>query len=137
MLATESDYLSTLPAFLAFFAAALALTAVFMAIYTTITPLQEFRLIRSGNLAAAISMAGALFGFVVPLAGVIENSVSLIDMTVWGLVAMAVQILTFLAARLLLPDLVRQIEDDRLAPAVALATLSLAVGMLNAACVTY
>jgi putative membrane protein len=137
VLATESDYLNTLPAFLAFFAAALALLALFLAVYALVTPHRELRLIRDGNLAAALSTAGALLGFVIPLASVIENSISLIDMTVWGLVAMAVQVLTFLAARLLLPGLVRQIEEGRLAPAVALATLSLAVGMLNAACVTY
>lgn len=137
MLVTESDYLATLPAFLAFFAAALALLAIFLTVYMFVTPHRELQLIREGNVAAAVSMAGALIGFVIPLASVIENSVSLIDMTVWGLVAMAVQILTFLAARLLLPDLVRRIEAGHPAPAVALATLSLAVGMLNAACVTY
>ena len=137
MLATESDYLATLPAFLAFFAAALALLAIFLIVYMLVTPHRELHLIREGNVAAAVSMAGALIGFVIPLASVIANSVSLIDMGVWGLVAMAVQILTFLAVRLLLPDLVRRIEAGHAAPAVALAALSLAVGMLNAACVTY
>lgn len=137
MLISEQNYFITIPAFLAFFVTALALLALFLLLYMLVTPHRELRLIRQGNLAAAISLAGALIGFVIPLASVIEYSVSLIDMTVWGLVAMVVQILTFLAARLLLPDLVRRIEADTPGPAVALATLSIVVGMLNAACVTY
>lgn len=48
--------LSTLPAFLAYFAAAIALLGVFLLIYVNITPYHEFELIRSGNLAAAISL---------------------------------------------------------------------------------
>ncbi len=137
MFVTEQDYLSTLPFFLAFFLVALLLLAAFAAVYMAITPHRELRLIREGNVAAAVSLAGALLGFAVPLASVIENSVSLVDMTIWGLVAMAIQVLTFLIARLLLPDLVRQIEADRMAPAVFVATISLAVGLLNAACITY
>ena len=48
-----------------------------------------------------------------------------------------IPIVTFLVARLLLPTLVREIEAGQLAPAVLLATISVAVGTLNAACVTY
>ena len=137
MLVNQTSYLTTFPAFLAFFAAALALLGLFFVIYIVVTPHREIRLIREGNVAAAISLSGAILGFVIPLASVIENSLSVIDAAVWGCVALVVQILTFLAGRLLLPGLVSQIEAGQLAPAVMFAGLSIAIGVLNAACMTY
>src|SRR3546814_10943650 len=98
----------TLPLFALFFVAACALLGVFALIYALVTPYPELKLIRAGNAAAAISLSGALIGFAVPLAGVIENSVIMAYMLVWGVVAMIVQILSFVLARLLLPDLIRQ-----------------------------
>ena len=137
MLASNSNYLTTLPSFLGFFAGALVLLAVFFVIYLLVTPHREMRLIRAGNVAAAVSLSGAILGFVIPLAGVIVNSVNLVDAAVWGCVALVIQVLAFVAARLLLPGLVAQIEAGQLAPAILVGTLSLAVGVLNAACVTY
>lgn len=137
MFVPTSDYLGTLPLFGLFFAAALLLLAVFALIYTFVTPYPELKLIRAGNSAAAVSLSGALIGFAIPLAGVIENSVSLADMLVWGVVAMIVQILAFVVARLVLPDLIRQIEAAQVGPAILMGGFSVVVGILNAACVTY
>jgi putative membrane protein len=39
--------------------------------------------------------------------------------------------------RLFLPDLTRQINDGKVAAGVFLGALSLAAGILNAACMTY
>ena len=132
-----SDYLGTLPLFAIFFLVAFGLLALFALIYTFVTPYREFTLIREGNSAAAISLSGAMLGFAIPLAGVIENSVNLIDMLVWGPVAMVVQILAFVVARLVLPDLIRQIEAAQVGPAIVMGAFSVVIGILNAACVTY
>ncbi len=137
MLMTKTNYLETLPSFLVFFAVALALLAVFTAIYIWITPHKEFALIRAGNTAAATSFAGATLGFVVPLASVIANSLNIVDMLVWGAIAMIAQIAVFAVARLLLPDLHKMIEAGQIAPAATLAAFSLAIGILNAACMVY
>jgi uncharacterized membrane protein YjfL (UPF0719 family) len=74
-------------------------------------PYREIALIREGNAAAAASLSGAILGFVLPLASAITHSVSLLDMAVWGLIALVVQLLVYgVAARfLLLPDLGRDI----------------------------
>ena len=137
MFVTKSDYLATLPTFAAFFFGALVLLAIFVVLSSLSTPHRELRLIREGNLAVAIGLSGAIIGFVIPLASAIENSINLVDAAVWGSVALAIQIVTFLVARILLPTLVREIEAGQLAPAVLVATISVAVGTLNAACVTY
>ncbi|MEK7245810.1 MAG: DUF350 domain-containing protein [Pseudomonadota bacterium] len=129
--------METLPVFLFFFVIALMLLAVFTAIYVWITPHKEFTLIRAGNAAAATSFAGAIIGFVIPLASVIANSLNIIDMLVWGAIAMVAQIAVFAVARVLMPDLLKAIEAGQIAPAAMLAAFSLAIGILNAACMTY
>jgi len=129
--------LAGLPAFLSYFAAAAGLLAVFLSLYLWITPYHEIRLIREGNAAAAASLSGAMIGFVFPLASAITHSVSLIDMAIWGLIALLIQLLAYLAARLLLPNLARDIPAGQIASGVFLAALSLTIGLLNAACMTY
>lgn len=130
-------YLATLPNFLIYFAASLALTVLFLAIYMRATPYREWQLIRAGNNAAAISLSGAGIGFVLPLASTIAHSVSWLDMVVWGVVAMVVQLATYLAARLLKPELNAAITAGQTAPAVSLAAMSIGVGILNAACLSW
>ena len=137
MLIQKQNYLSTLPDFLAYFVVAMLLVGVFLAVYTTVTPHREFRLVREGNTAAATSLAGALIGFILPLASAIAHSHSLIDALVWGLVALVVQIVVFLACRLSTPTLVKDIESGRMAPALFLAAFALGAGVVNAACMTY
>ena len=112
-----SHLLSALPNFFAYLGAALALTVAFSLIYTLVTPHSEWKLLRNGNLSAAVAFGGALIGFVIPLASAIAHSVSLLDMVVWGAVALVVQLVAFFVARLLLPALPRQIEEDRRAAA--------------------
>ncbi len=126
-----------LPAFLSYFAAAIALLAVFLLVYVNVTPYQEFALIRAGNTAAAVTLSGALLGFAMPVANVIAHSDTLADLLAWGAIAGIVQILTYLVARFSLPHMNGDIPAGKLAPAVFLAALSLAVGLINAACMAY
>jgi putative membrane protein len=130
---TVAPSLSTLPDFLAYFALAIVLAVLFLVIYVWITPHRELQLIRADKPAAAISF----LGFVIPLASAISHSVGLMDCAVWGLVALVVQALTFFAVRLLLPDLPARIERDERAAGILVAALSIGVGVLNAACMTY
>ena len=73
-----------LPNFLLYFALALVLLTIFVAIYVRVTSYREFVLIRGGNVAAAISLSGALIGFVLPLASAIAHSVNPVDMVAWA-----------------------------------------------------
>lgn len=129
--------LSTLPAFLAYFGVGLGLLALFVACYVAFTPVREFRLIRAGNVSAAVSLGGAVMGFVLPLASAIAHSVSLVDLAIWGGIALAVQLLAFSVLRVLLRELPAQIEADRLSMALLAALVSIAVGVLDAAAMSY
>ena len=132
-----AHFLATLPNFLAYLGAAIVLLAAFMAIYLYVTPYDEIKLIRSNNIAAAISLAGAIFGFALPIANVIAHSDTLIDLAVWSVIAGIVQLLAWGVARVALPTLQEDIAAGRAAPATFVAALSITVGLLNAACMTY
>ena len=123
--------------FLLYLAASLALVALFVFIYTRITPYKEFTLIREGNVAAAASLSGTILGFVIPLAYSVAQSVNLADMALWGLIALVVQLLVFFAVTRIIPTLARDIPEGKVAPGILLGALSLATGILNAACMTY
>jgi putative membrane protein len=123
--------------FLVYFAASIALAALFLAIYVRVTPYPELALIRAGNSAAAASLSGALLGFVLPLASSVAHSVNLADMAIWGAIALAVQIAGYGLARALLPTIASGIAAGQVAHGVFLGALSLALGILNASCMTY
>jgi putative membrane protein len=129
-------YLVTLPNFAAYLALAIALLVVFAIVYVRVTPYRELTLIRAGNNAAAITLGGAMLGFVIPLASTIAHSQNIPDMLVWGVVAMAVQIATVGAITLTQRDLYGRVERGETASAALIAAISLCVGILNAACMT-
>ena len=123
--------------FLLYLAVALVLVALFVAIYVRVTPYREVGLIREGNMAAAYSLSGSLVGFVIPLAAAIEHSVGLIDMAIWGLIAMVFQLGAYIAVKLMIPAITRDIPANQPAQGFFLGAVSIAVGMLNAACMSY
>ncbi len=137
MLTMKTNYLETLPSFLAYFGTAVVLTAIFIFVYTLVTPHREWALIRGGNTAAAISLAGASIGFAIPFASVIVHSLNIVDMAVWAAVVLVVQIAAYLVTRLMIPGLSRKIEAGDTAHATALAAIAVTAGILNAACMTY
>lgn len=131
-----ANYLSTLPAFALYFSVSVALLIAFLFVYTQFTPHRERDLIRAGNTAAAVAVAGSGLGFVLPLASVVIHSHSIIDMVLWGVVALIVQIATFLAIRAILPGLSERIAEGQTASGATLGAFSACVGILNAACMS-
>ncbi len=123
--------------FLVYLGVSLVLLAVFVAIYIRVTPYREMVLIREGNMAASFSLSGALLGFIVPLASAVTHSVNLVDMVIWGVIAMLVQIAAFVAVKLLVPSITRDIPEGKGAQGFFLGSISLGVGLLNAACMSF
>lgn len=122
--------------FLIYFAVCIMLLCLFNAIYVRITPYREIALIRSGNTAAALSLSGAMLGFVLPLASAVVHGVSLVDTVLWGVLALLVQLLAYAAVRLMIPSIAQDIPDGKVAQGLFLGALSLGVGILNAACMS-
>lgn len=122
-----------LPELLLHFVVTLALLVVGVAIYTAVTPFRERELIGQGNAAAGTVLAGAIVSLALPLAAMLATSGRLIDILVWGLVAVVLQLLTALAITRTFRKLGRMIQSGNVAAALVLAATQLAVGLLNAA----
>ncbi|WNO59494.1 DUF350 domain-containing protein [Rheinheimera sp. MMS21-TC3] len=137
MLDTALNSLHGLPAFATYFALALLLLMIFVRCYTWLTPHDEFGLIRANKPAAAIAFAGAFIGFAWPLSSAITNSLSLLDCAIWGAVALLVQLIAFFISSLLLKQLPKRISDGEVAAGIFSAGCSIAIGMLNAASMSY
>ena len=129
--------LQGLDEFLIYFGLCIAFVVLFLAIYVRITPYPEIALIREGNSAAAASLSGALIGFVLPLAAAVEHSVNPYDLAIWATIALVVQLLVYLAVRMILPGIGRDIPAGKAAPGILLGAISLAAGILNAASMSY
>jgi putative membrane protein len=120
-------------AFVSYFATAVILLGAFVLLYVWVTPYKEFKLIREGNSAAAVTLAGAVLGFTFPLMASIYYTQSLLEMTAWAGITCVVQLLVFL----LLRRQSKEIEQGRVAPAMMVATFSIAAGLLNAVCISH
>lgn len=128
-----STDLSGFPAFTAWLGLSLAVLAVFVGLYVSVTPSREIRLIRQGNVSAAICLGGAMLGFALPLASAMIHGSNLLDFLVWGLIAAVVQLLAYGASRLVFRRMGEDIVEDHIATAVITAAIAITVGILNAA----
>ena len=113
---------------------ALSMGAAFLFIFTRITPYPEFALIRSGNVAAALSLSGALVGFALPLCSVIAHSRSVVDVLVWGAIAFVLQLAIYWGVHLKMGDLERMVSEGNVSVGVYLGACHLVVGAITAAC---
>jgi putative membrane protein len=132
------DSFSGFDNFLVYLAVSLVYLRLFVSLYIRVTPQAEFTLMREGgNMAAAFSLTGAILGFVIPLGAAVRFSVSLVDMAIWGLIALVVQIAAFMVVRLLLPTICDDITKGNAAQGFFLGGTALAVGILNASCMSF
>lgn len=104
-------------------------------IYVSLAPYRELELIREGNTAAAVVLAGQTLALGIPLAAMLANSVSVPDLVLWGVVALVLQFIAVGVTRILihfhrLGDLIAR---DEIGPALVLATAQVMTGILTAA----
>ncbi len=125
--------LEGLPAFLIYFIVASVLVAAYLFVYTWITAHDEFALLKANNTSAAIALGLSMVGFVLPLTSSIGHADGVVDMTIWGVIALIVQVGVYYAARMAVPNLSTRIEAGEIAPAIWLGAASVAAGMLSAA----
>ena len=129
--------LSGFEAFLIYAGLAIAFIYLYMIVYLWLTPYKELKLIKEGNVAAALSLSGSVLGFTFPLAAAIGHSVHPWDMMLWAVIAAVVQLLVYVAVRYSLLNVVRRIPDGQVATGIVLGAISVSAGILNAACMTY
>ncbi|MDF2811832.1 MAG: hypothetical protein K0S56_2863, partial [Microvirga sp.] len=103
--------------FIILFVIATALIALYLAIYTLATMHNEFALIRHNVISAATALGFSLVGFALPLASAIVHAQTIVDCLIWGLVALAVQILVYWLVRIVMPNLSLRIAKGEMAAA--------------------
>lgn len=123
--------------FLIFFVIAIALVVLYLGIYTLATMHNEFALIRQNVISASTALGFSLVGFALPLGSAIVHAQSIVDLLVWGLVALAVQIVVYWLVRLLMSNLSQRIASGEMAAALFLGAASLSAGIINAASMTF
>jgi putative membrane protein len=133
------EYLSALITGLPFLISHLFITLCLLFIgitsYIFLTPIKELKLIKDGNLSASISFSGALLGIGIPLASSLSVSNSILEIIIWVLTAIVLQLLCFKVTDTFLKDLSKRIEDDQLATSILLFSIKISVSLINSAAI--
>ena len=133
------EYISALITGLPFLISHLFITLCLLFIgittYIFLTPIKELKLIKDGNLSASISFSGALLGIGIPLACSLSVSNSILEIIIWGLTAIVLQLLCFKVTDTFLKDLSKRIEDDQLATSILLFSIKISVSLINSAAI--
>ncbi|KQT35398.1 hypothetical protein ASG29_02225 [Sphingomonas sp. Leaf412] len=124
--------------FVVAFGLACILLAVFKRVYQWSTPYDERALLAAGNTAAAAALGGAIIGFALPLASALSVTADPVEFVAWGVLAGVVQVVaSFVIRAFVVRDLVARIEGGNAATGLYVGATSIAVGLLNAASMTY
>ncbi|MEH7011622.1 DUF350 domain-containing protein [Neobacillus niacini] len=125
--------------FLLYLAVSLALLLVGLFLMEITTKVKEFSLMAKGNKAASYVLGGRLLGLAIVLYSALANSISLLDMVIWGAVGIVAQIIVFYLAEWLTPrfNVTQSIEEDNRAVGLFLLLLSVSIGIVIAGCLTY
>lgn len=114
----------------------LALLAGGAAVYSLLSPWKEIDQIRQGNPAATVAFGGVLVGLAAPLAVSLSVSSSTLDILVWGVVAVVMQLLAFRLVDLALTGLPQRVREGEVPAAVLLVSARLATALILAAALT-
>ena len=136
MEAVIQSFLAGFPVLLLHSSVTLAILGVGVFIYIKITPYDEIALIKDGNTAAAISLAGAIIGFALPLAFAMASSINVFEILIWGPVTLFLQLIAYRITDAVLRDLPKRIVAGETGPAIFLVSIKIAVAAINAAAVT-
>jgi putative membrane protein len=116
-------------------AISLALLAAGAVFYAFLTPHKEITQIRDGNAAAAISFGGVLVALALPLALSLTASASALELLLWGIMTVAVQLLVFRVIDMVFAGLPQRVADGEVSAAALLVSAKLASAMVLAAAV--
>ena len=121
------------PVFLLHVSVTMAILVAAAAAYILLTPHKEITLIREGNTAAAVSLAGVLLGLAIPLSASLKASTNVIEIGLWGAVTVVVQLLVFRLVDMILRGLPNRIQEGEVSAAALLVGAKLATAIVIAA----
>ena len=103
--------------------------------YGFLSPNREIEQIREGNPAAGLSYGAVVLGLAIPLAAGMAPSTSPVDILIYGVAAISIQLLVFrlFIDKLLLRGLPERVREGDIGAAVVLAAAKLATALIYAA----
>ncbi|MWC28126.1 DUF350 domain-containing protein [Paenibacillus sp. MMS18-CY102] len=124
-----------------------AILIVGLFLFEITTKNKEFAQIFQGNVSAALSLGGRLIGLAIVVRAAAENSVSLTDMLLWGLIGIVALIILFyitegisiLVGKManVKVTIVSAVDNNNIAVGLLILVISVAVGMVIAGCLSY
>lgn len=131
--------LESLGSFALYLGVSILFLMMFKFVYIRFTAYDEWKLVKEdNNIAAALTLSGAFIGYSLAIASAASNSVSILDFVIWGVIALIAQIMAYLIVRFgFMPNLVERIEKNEIPAGIVMGSMSIAVGLLNAASMTY
>ncbi|MCX7231699.1 MAG: DUF350 domain-containing protein [Burkholderiales bacterium] len=121
--------------YIAYLLTGLALLALFFVVYTRLTPHEERRQVREGNVAVAIFFSGAMLGFTATIASGILTHVNYGSFVGWSVSALVVQLLVYAVLDRTFTNLRAALEGGNVAVGTIGGAAALCAGLINAACV--
>lgn len=102
-------------------------------VYVLLTPWKELALVRAGNTAAGVALAGAIGGLAIPIASTLASSMTVEGLLIWGAIALLMQLIAYRLVDLLLRDIPGRLAKDEMGAAILLAGTKLSVAIILAA----
>ncbi len=133
MSATLESFRQGFPDFLLMTGTAGIMLVLASTVYILLTPWKELALVRGGNGAAGLALSGAIAGLAIPIASCLASSLTLLDLLLWGMVALLLQLLTYRIIDMILRDIPTRIQNDEAGAAIVLIAAKLAAAMILAA----
>ena len=127
---------SGLPFLISHFVISILIFLVGLWAYVKITPINEMKLIKDGNIAASVSFFGACVGISIPLSTCLASSVNVADILVWGTIAVLLQLICFRGVDIFLKDLSQRISEGEISISIVLVSFKISIALLNAAAIS-
>ena len=99
-------------------------------VYALLTPHKEITLIREGNAAAALSFSGVLIGLTIPLCTALATSTSPLEIGLWGVAVIFVQLLAFRLVDFILHGLPQRIQEGEISAALLLVGAKVSIALI-------
>lgn len=121
---------------LLFLSVSFGLVVAFTLLYVRITPYDELELIRKDNQAAAFALSGAVIGFVIMLGAIVRQSHMITEMLLWAAIGTALQLVLWWVLHFWIGGLEKRMAQGDTASGITLGGFSIAIGIVNASCLT-
>ena len=129
-------FTSGIPYVLSHFFVACFILVVGTLFYVKTTKIDEFALIKDGNIGAALSLGGTVIALSLPLSSSLQSSLSLMEIFIWGFTAIILQLFCDRIVRIFIGDITRAIIEEKHAPIITLVCCKFCVALLNSAVIS-